>query len=329
MLAPAERAKLARVIAVMNRKGGAGKTSVTANVAGWFAKAGYRTLVVDLDPQGNLGRNLGYRDTDLNDQGQALFQAIAFDNPLVPVKGVRENLDAVPAGRLTDTLADTLVGKTSRAGEPVGTELAHRLAELFPAYEIILVDTPPGGTILQNQALIAAKYVLMPTPSDDGSLDGIEQLAEQIGRVRGSENPGIHPLGVLPFRIRSNATRRQRDLLEKLGDLLNGSGIPVLQTFIRDVPAAADDERGHGKLALELADLNKADLKARTQALRQRAEAAERGEDLPALPAAQNVAASISDLAQDYYSVMVEILTLISAAEGNQESVVDQGGATS
>jgi cellulose biosynthesis protein BcsQ len=315
VLAADQRAKLARVIAVMNRKGGAGKTSVTANVAGYLADAGYRTLIVDLDPQGNMGRNLGYRDTDLNDNGEALLQSLAFGKPLSPVMSIRENLDVVPAGRMTEMLADTLVGKATRAGEKVGEELAQRLADLYPTYQVIFLDCPPGGTVLQTQALIAAKYVLMPTQSDDGSLDGIEQLAEQIAAVR-TDNPGITPLGVVLFRLRTNATRRRAEVLEKLSDLLDGSGIPVLKTFIRDVPASADDERAHGKLASELANEVAGAGKARALALREHVAAVARGEVPAPLPSSSKVAASVGDLANDYAQVMVEILAIISEAEG-------------
>lgn len=327
MLAPDQRAKLARVIAVMNRKGGAGKTSVSANVAGYLADAGYRTLIVDLDPQGNMGRNLGYRDSERNDHGEALFQSLAFGRPLEPVKAVRENLDVVPAGRMTEMLADTLVGKATRAGEKVGEELAHRLADLYPTYQIIILDCPPGGTVLQTQALVAAKYILMPTQSDDASLDGIEQLAEQIGAVR-AENPGVTPLGVVLFRMRTNATRRRAEVLEKLSDLLDGSGIPVLKTFIRDVSASADDERAHGKLAHELANEVAADSKARALALRDHVAAVARGDEPTPLPSNSKVAASIGDLANDYAQVMVEILAIISEAEGRQAHTDNEEAAS-
>lgn len=330
MLAADQRAKLARVIAVMNRKGGAGKTSVTANVAGYLADAGYRTLIVDLDPQGNMGRNLGYRDTELNDNGEALFQSLAFGKPLTPVQAVRKNLDVVPGGPLTEMLADTLVGKATRAGaggEKVGEELAHRLADLYPTYQIIFLDCPPGGTVLQNQALVAAKYVLMPTESDDASLDGIEQLAGQIATVR-SENPGITPLGVILFRLLTNATKRRREVLEKLSDLLDGSGIPVLSTFIRDVPAAAVDQRAHGKLAAELADAAADDKKKRALALRDRAAAAARGEKPAPMPATTGIANSVGDLADDYFQVMLEILAIISESEGRQTNATKEEAAS-
>lgn len=98
MLSADKRSRLRRVIAVMNRKGGVGKTSITSNLAGVLAQAGYKVLAIDLDQQGNLGDDLGYRHTDYNDHGAALFFALNSGNPLAPAKGIRENLDVVPAG---------------------------------------------------------------------------------------------------------------------------------------------------------------------------------------------------------------------------------------
>ena len=75
-MAPAiDRAALHRTIAVLNGKGGVGKTSITANLGGLFSDAGYRVLLVDLDPQGNLGNDLGYLGAGLGDGGEALSAA--------------------------------------------------------------------------------------------------------------------------------------------------------------------------------------------------------------------------------------------------------------
>src|SRR5918911_1735859 len=92
---PANRESLTvlqQAISVINGKGGTGKTSIVANLAGLFAAADYRILAVDLDPQGNLGRDLGY--LEVSDAGQSLFSAVMTPGatPLVPLRDVRPGL---------------------------------------------------------------------------------------------------------------------------------------------------------------------------------------------------------------------------------------------
>lgn len=80
------------MIAVVNGKGGVGKTTITANVGGRLAASGYRLLLVDMDPQGNLAEELGYTGSAVNDGGLAPAHALAFGVPIKPVENVRPQL---------------------------------------------------------------------------------------------------------------------------------------------------------------------------------------------------------------------------------------------
>ncbi|MGL5828951.1 MAG: ParA family protein, partial [Angustibacter sp.] len=84
-----------RTIAVVNGKGGVGKTTITANVGGLLASSGHRVLLVDMDPQGNLAEELGYTNSEINDEGLALAQSLAFGAPLTPVENIRKGLDVI------------------------------------------------------------------------------------------------------------------------------------------------------------------------------------------------------------------------------------------
>ncbi len=84
---------LQRSIAVSNGKGGVGKTSVASHLAGIAAAAGWKVLAVDLDPQGNLGQDLGYYQADRGDSGRSLSDAVIDGTELVPLRDVRPNLD--------------------------------------------------------------------------------------------------------------------------------------------------------------------------------------------------------------------------------------------
>ena len=311
MLTDEKRLRNRRVIAVMNRKGGVGKTSITANVAGVLADAGYRVLAADLDAQGNLGDDLGYRHTDLNDQGMALFQSLGLDQPLTPATGVRDRLDVIPAGAQTSRLADVLQGDSVRGGD-VSDRLAPTISDIADQYDVILLDCPPGDAVLQEQALVAARWILIPTQPDDGSLAGLEQLAERVFEVR-PLNPTVELLGVVLFPLVSSAKRVQQDVRAKLAAML-GDAAPVFTSTIRFAQAAGVDARARGQLAIELArDAEGQDRFAWTKALRARRE----GADLDAVEteAPKRLADSAGSLAGDYLALTGEILETLAANE--------------
>src|SRR4051794_23157663 len=108
MPTPVDRTRLRRTVAVINGKGGVGKTSVTANLAGLYAAAGYRVCAIDLDPQGNLGNDLGYLAAGLADGGAGLHAAAVTGVAPTPLVGVRPNLDVVPGGEQLHDLAAVL-----------------------------------------------------------------------------------------------------------------------------------------------------------------------------------------------------------------------------
>jgi cellulose biosynthesis protein BcsQ len=314
MLKPQSRTKLRRVIAVMNRKGGVGKTSITSNLAGVLAEAGYRVLAVDLDQQGNLGDDLGYRSTDYNDEGKALLEALANNAPLVPVKGVRPNLDVLPSGTSTTRLADVIMGEQMRGNDP-SFLLAEKLAEVAEKYDVVLLDCPPGDAALQTQALVAARWILIPTQPDMGSLQGLAQLAERVVTIQ-PKNPGVQPLGVVLFPMVSSATKVQQQVREQLA-LIMGDAAPVFTSTIRFAQAAGVDARARGQLAIELAkDAAGQDRFAWAKILK--GELAAGGEGTPTT---RPVAESAGSLAGDYMALTGEILKELAKNESETSGV--------
>lgn len=312
MLSAEKRAKLRRVIAVMNRKGGVGKTSITSNVAGVLAQAGYRVLVIDLDQQGNLGDDLGYRYTELNDGGAALFMALAgpAGTPLTPKKEVRERLDVVPAGEQTAILADALSGRDRRGDDP-SFVLADRLSEIADQYDIILIDCPPGDTAIQVQALVAARWILIPTQPDSGSLNGLEQLAREVIATQ-PKNPTIMPLGAVLFPIDSRAKRMRARKHDEIRAIM-GDLAPVFTTAIRFSQTSGVDSRDRGQLAIELArDAQEQDRFGWAKVLKARKD----GEEPEAAPPDQRISESAGSLASDYLELTGEILHVLAANEG-------------
>lgn len=308
MLTATQRMANRRVIAVMNRKGGVGKTSITANVAGVLAAAGYRVLTVDLDAQGNLGDDLGYRNVpSLNDDGMALFVSLGQSKPLTPAKNIRENLDAVPAGSSTSMLADVLQGEAARGKDP-SDRLGVALSEISDDYDVILLDCPPGDAVLQTQALVAARWILIPTQPDDGSLNGLAQLAERVVETR-PMNPTLGVLGVVLFPMVSSAKRVQQEVREKLAAIM-GDVAPVFSSTIRFAQAAGVDARSRGQLAIELArDAEGQDRFAWTKALKK-----DRTEE-ETTDAPRRLADSAGGVAGDYLQLSHELLAHLAEQE--------------
>jgi len=301
-----DRRALGRTIAVINGKGGVGKTSVTANLAGLYAAAGYRVLAIDLDPQGNLGNDLGYLGAGLSDDGLGLQQAAAAGKPLIPVTAVRLGLDVVPGGEQLHDLAAILQSRrlTGRGGVE---SLALSIAAVAGDYDVVLIDCPPGSDVLQAGALNAARFVLIPTKTDDASRAGLREVARRFALARES-NPALVLLGVVLFGVNSSARRVTSSARELLAADLGGAA-PVLDATIRHVEAAAVDARGRGQLVHEL----ERDVHAGPKWYeRLRSPGAHPGEPL---------ATSAGALADDYQRLAEQVLALITAIEGAHTNV--------
>lgn len=251
-----------RCVSVAQGKGGVGKTSATANVAGMAAASGLRVLVIDLDPQGNIARELGFEP----DTGEALFNSFLTSAPLPLLKNVRENLDVVPGGEIVGDAPAVFGAREQRGAEGLDTVLETKLSAIANDYDLILIDTPPGDRILVEAALSASVAVVIPTRSDEASIDGVERVASRFIAVR-ERNPNLRLAGVLLFGINSRSRRIERDVRSSLSGIV-GDAAPIFNTIIRDHQAAAVDARKRGLLVHELKQASKADKTARIQALK-------------------------------------------------------------
>ena len=256
-MAPQTADALSRSIAVINGKGGTGKTSIVANLGGLAAASGYRTLLVDLDPQGNLGVDLGYEAAGQGDDGRGLLSALTLDQSLEPLRGVRQDLDVLPGGRLLEDLAAVAVARATRGGEGLDQVFRRHLAAVATDYELVLLDCPPGLRVLQEMALAASRYALIPTRTDEASLAGMSVVADRFSAARVT-NPQLRLLGVVLWGVTSSAKRVRSAARNAITTDL-GDSAPVLETVVRYVEAAAVDARRRGQLVHELeADVLKA-----------------------------------------------------------------------
>lgn len=285
-------------MAIANGKGGVGKTSTATALAGLAAAAGYNILLIDLDPQGNVGEDLGYTGAGLGDEGAGIVNALVTGTPLaISVPQAREHVDVISGGERLDDLAGLLLARHSRGNE-VSSVLAGPLAALLDTadYDLVIIDCPPGEPNLQLLALGAARWLIIPTRGDAASLKGMSRIAQRMVEAR-SSNPSLELLGVVLFDIASSATRMKRMITEQIEEALGGVA-PLFENSIRH-SISAMDARGRGMLVHEYA----AQLEGEPfwQALREGRR--------PSSPG------SAPALAGDYASLAHEILTRISTLE--------------
>ena len=180
---------MANIIAVLNQKGGVGKTTTAINVAAYLAKDGYKVLLVDFDPQANAtsGLNLDKQILEASVYDVILGQAKAQE---VVRATALANLYVLPANA---ALAAAEVDLTAQEGREF--KLSQVLANLN--YDYILIDCPPALGLLTVNALTASQYVLIPVQAEYYALEGLSQLLDIVQRVHESLNPNLEILGVV------------------------------------------------------------------------------------------------------------------------------------
>jgi cellulose biosynthesis protein BcsQ len=293
-------AALDRVVALVNDKGGVGKTSLVANVGGQAAAAGYHTLLVDLNRQANLADDLGYRDKDgIDDAGLGLLTALTTTTPLRAVSGVRENLDVIPGGtRLTD-LTPLIVSRFAAGGRAAFLALALALAQIAGDYDLILIDSPPENTTLADLALGAARWVVMPTRSDSGGLVGMKLVAERFQLAR-EINSELKLMGVALFASGTGSTAIRAEVRRDVEEAFGGHS-PMFEASVRYSERTARDCRKRGLLAHEL-EVAAAQQPAWWQSLR---------DGTPV----SRVSRAVSSVSADYQQMTAEVLQLLADAE--------------
>ena len=177
--------ELPRVIAVANQKGGVGKTTTAVNLGACLAELGYRTLVVDLDPQGNASTGLGINIRALD---ASMYDVILNDAPIedcIEGSSVR-NLFVAPASLDLAGAEIELVPAFSRE-----LKLRNALGEVQDDYDYVLIDCPPSLGLLTVNALAAATEVLVPIQCEYYALEGLGQLLRNVELVQRNLNPAL------------------------------------------------------------------------------------------------------------------------------------------
>ncbi len=200
---------MTKVIAVLNQKGGVGKTTTAINTAAYLAKSGKTVLLVDFDPQGNTTSGLGLDKQKIEATVlEVLFGQASVDKTIheVSIPG----LFVLPANANLASAEVDLVGKQER-------ELQLKKALQGLTYDFIIIDCPPALGLLTLNALSAADNLLIPVQAEYYALEGLSQLLSVVQRVRQGLNTNLELLGVVVtmFDSRTSLAEQVYDELKK------------------------------------------------------------------------------------------------------------------
>lgn len=212
-----------RVIAVLNQKGGVGKTTTTINVAAYLAKSGMNVLIIDLDPQGNATSGLGLDKLELfGSTYNALVDSASFE--AVAVTTEFENITIVPTNADLAAIEIQLVGEPNRE-----TKLREFLQKCPDHYDVVLIDCPPSLGLLTVNALAAATDVLIPVQTEYYAMEGLSQLIQVIQRIQQGLNQTLQILGVVMTMYDGRTTLSEQvknEIIRVFGDLVFKTVIP-------------------------------------------------------------------------------------------------------
>ena len=247
---------MTRIIAIVNQKGGVGKTTTSVNLAASLASAGQRVLLVDLDPQGNATTGSG---VDKKQVTRTVYQVLLGLGEIAAIRTVSETgkYALLPANRELAGAEVELVDLPNREGR-----LKAALANVEPEYDFVLIDCPPSLSLLTINGLVAAREVLIPMQCEYYALEGLSDLVGTIKRVRANLNPVLEIGGLLRTMYDPRNTLSQQvsaQLEQHFGNKVFKTLVPrnirLAEAPSYGIPAVAWDRSSKGAQAyIALAD---------------------------------------------------------------------------
>ncbi len=244
---PLRTANTAKVIAVVNQKGGVGKTTTAINLSVALAREGFRTLLIDCDPQANTTGGLGFsRDPDRLSVYELLLGDVSVEAATIPTDV--ENLFLIPGSK-------NLIGANLELVSHDRREFCLReaISKVLEGYSYILLDCPPALDLLTLNSLVAADGLLVPMQAEYFALEGISELMSTLDRVSQAFNPNLSLEGVLltMYDDRTNLSQQvTANLRDFFGDKLLKTTIPrnirLAEAPSHGLPVELYDARSRG-----------------------------------------------------------------------------------
>lgn len=241
------------IYAVVNQKGGVGKTTTSVNLAACAAVAGEKVLLVDTDPQGNATSGVGVVKSNLN---ACIYDVLINNEPIenVIIETNTPNLDLVPA-RLDLAGADIeLMSVMSRE-----MKLKQALGRVKDQYAMVVIDCPPSLGLLTINVLTAADYVILPIQCEYYALEGISQLLRTVELIRQHLNPELEIAKVLltMYDYRTNLSQQvvkevQTFFSEQVSEVLVPRNVRLSEAPSHGLPIIAYDPKSKGAEAYRM-----------------------------------------------------------------------------
>jgi len=208
-----------RRIAVINQKGGVGKTTTAANLGAALARAGQRVLLIDLDPQAHLTLHYG---VELAEEQPSIYDVLVRSAPIGQAALVRGNVTLVPSDIGLAAAEAELISVTGRE-----VILREAVTSLAAEHDVMLIDCPPSLGLLTINALVAASEVVVPLQAHFFALQGVSRLLDTVTLVRQRINPNLSVAGIV-LCMHEASTKLASEVVDDVERFVEGArGKPV------------------------------------------------------------------------------------------------------
>lgn len=237
------------LIALANQKGGVGKTTTAVNISACLGKEGYKTLLIDLDPQGNATQGVGFDKSKLN---RTVYDILSNDYPITAIikPSSYPNLYLAPSNRELAGAEIELVEVDNRE-----SKLKEKVLPIKDKFDFIIIDCPPALGLLTVNGLVCAEKVIIPLQCEYYALEGLGELLQTVLRIRENFNPKLKILGiVLTMFQHTNLSRQvENDVRTHFKNIVFQTVIPRNVTLSEapsyGKPVIYYDEKSSGALA--------------------------------------------------------------------------------